>query len=120
MEYCWGCLGVILGPFGTNLSPFRSQTASNCGQFGADFTPCSDTKWPKYPQIMYSDTDPKYAVPGGSLWGHFWGDLVHLEPILGPFPGPVVLFELFFDQCHPSLLPKRALMPFYQMQWARL
>ena len=73
---------------------------------------------------MYSGTDHKYTEPGGSLWGKLLGALVHLgghlEPILGPFPGPVVLFELFFDQCHPSLLPKRALMPFYQMQWARL
>ena len=44
----------------------------------------------------------------------------YLEPILGPFVGPIVLFWLFFGQCHPFLLPKRALMPFYQMQWDRL
>ena len=44
----------------------------------------------------------------------------HLEPILGPFVGPIVLFWLFFGQCYPFLLLKRAIMPFYQMQWDRL
>ena len=69
---------------------------------------------------MYSGTDHKYTEPGGSLRGKLLGALVllggHLEPILGPFAGPTVLFALFLGQCHPFLLPKKALMPFYQIQ----
>ena len=88
IEYCWGCLRVILGPFKANLSPFGGLIASYWNHFGADFSPLSGQKWPKYPQIMYSCTGHKYTTVGDAFVGHI-GIIWAIWGLLG---GPIARF----------------------------
>ena len=75
--------GAILGPFGTSLSQFGSQIASSWSPFGADFLPKMAWIPPKLSTVALT-------IHGGSLWGQFWGDLVHLGPF-GVHLGPIWL-----------------------------
>ena len=120
IEYCWGHLGVILGPFRVKLSKFGAPIASYWSQFGADLILFSDPKWPETLKIMYSGIDHNHIVPGRSFRGQFGGNLGQLGPFgahLGKIWRPNRKIWVIIGPMSLLAAKKGFNIPLYQVQW---
>ena len=118
-----GSFGSHFGQIWANLSSVRGLKASYWSHIGANFIPFLAQKSPNTPKLctVAIVINTKYlGKPLGAILGFIWAIFGLLEQNLGLYLDSRARFCSFLGQCHPFLQPKRALLPFYQVQCNRL